>query len=164
MPINLNCYRNADKSLARPGRKQTNISVRMEWISFGVLHFRKKKKTWWQLASRCCWNRARPWRASELVSFLVGLRTYQHRGMTTLLLIFYYFQKWSFVKQIIKIWMCRLSKHTDFLYLTLRPVCISIEITLPSLYFGVFIFNTDNNKSCLSILPFWCLLNRASLW
>jgi len=27
-----------------------------------------KKKTWWQLASRCCWNRARPWHASELVS------------------------------------------------------------------------------------------------
>ena len=39
-----------------------------------------KKKTWWQLASRCCWNRARPWHASELVSFLVGLRTYQHPG------------------------------------------------------------------------------------
>ena len=38
----------------------------------------KKKKTWWQLASRCCSNRARPWHASELVSVLVGLRTYQH--------------------------------------------------------------------------------------
>ena len=37
-----------------------------------------KKETWWQLASRCCWNRARPCHASELVSFLVGLRTYQH--------------------------------------------------------------------------------------
>ena len=37
-----------------------------------------KKKTWWQLASPCCWNRARPWHASELVSFLVGLRVYQH--------------------------------------------------------------------------------------
>jgi len=36
------------------------------------------KETWWQLASRCCWNRARPWHASEPVSFLVGLRTYQH--------------------------------------------------------------------------------------
>jgi len=34
--------------------------------------------TWWPLASRCCWNRARPWHASELVSFLAGLRTYQH--------------------------------------------------------------------------------------
>jgi len=39
-----------------------------------------KKKTWWQLASRCFWNRARPWHASELVCFLVGLRTYQHPG------------------------------------------------------------------------------------
>ena len=38
------------------------------------------KTTWWQLASGCCWNRARSWHASELVSFLVGLRTYQHSG------------------------------------------------------------------------------------
>ena len=38
------------------------------------------EKTWWQLASRCCWNRGRPWHASELVSFIVGLRTYQHPG------------------------------------------------------------------------------------
>ena len=36
-----------------------------------------KKKPWWQLASRCCWYRAGPWHASDLVSFLVGLRTYQ---------------------------------------------------------------------------------------
>jgi len=40
----------------------------------------KKKIPWWQLASRCCWNRARSWHDSELVSFLVGLRTYQHAG------------------------------------------------------------------------------------
>ena len=70
-------YRRADKSLARPARKQANVSVRMAWISFGALSCRKKK-TWWHLASRCCWNRARPWHASELVSFLVGLKTYQH--------------------------------------------------------------------------------------
>ena len=31
---------------------------RMAWISFGALPCRKRK-TWWQLASRCCWNRAR---------------------------------------------------------------------------------------------------------
>jgi len=49
----------------------------MAWISFGALQA-KKKTTWWQLASRCCWNRARLWHAFELVSFLVGLRTYQH--------------------------------------------------------------------------------------
>ena len=30
-------YRGADKSLARPGRKQVNVSVRMAWISFGAL-------------------------------------------------------------------------------------------------------------------------------
>jgi len=72
-------YRGADKSLARTRRKQANVSVRMAWISFGALPCRKKK-TWLQLASRCCWNRARPWHASELVTFLIGLRTYQHSG------------------------------------------------------------------------------------
>ena len=35
-------YRGADKSLARPGRKQANISVRMAWISFGALPCRKR--------------------------------------------------------------------------------------------------------------------------
>ena len=65
-------YKGADKSLARPGRKQANVSVRMAWISFGALPCRKKE-SWWQLASRCCWNRARPWYASQLVSFLVRL-------------------------------------------------------------------------------------------
>ena len=70
-------YIGADKSLARPGTKEANVSVRMAWISFGVLP-RRKKKTWRHLASQCCWNRARSWHASELVSFLVGLRTYQH--------------------------------------------------------------------------------------
>jgi len=49
----------------------------MAWISFGALPCRK---TWWQLASRCCWNRARLWHDSKLVSFLVGLRTCQHPG------------------------------------------------------------------------------------
>ena len=73
------CTRGAYKFLARPGRKNANVPVRIAWISFGALPCRKKK-TWWQLASRCCWNRARPWHASELISFLVGLRTYQHPG------------------------------------------------------------------------------------
>jgi len=35
-------YRGAGKSLALPGRKQTNVSVRMPWISFGALLCRKK--------------------------------------------------------------------------------------------------------------------------
>jgi hypothetical protein len=34
-------YRDADKSLARPGRKQVNVFVRMAWISFGALPCRK---------------------------------------------------------------------------------------------------------------------------
>jgi len=72
-------YRGADKSLARPGRKQAKVSVRMAWISFGAFPCRRKKN-WWQFASRCCSNRACPWHASELVSFLVGLSTYQHPG------------------------------------------------------------------------------------
>ena len=36
-------YTGADKSLARPGRKQANVSVRMAWISFGALPCRKKE-------------------------------------------------------------------------------------------------------------------------
>ena len=67
-------YRSADKFLAQPGRKQANVSLRMAWISFGSLPCKG------QLASWCCWNRARSWHASKLVSFLVGLRTYQHPG------------------------------------------------------------------------------------
>ena len=35
-------YRCADNSLARPGRKQANVSVRMAWISFGALPCRKR--------------------------------------------------------------------------------------------------------------------------
>jgi hypothetical protein len=35
-------YRDADKSLARPGRKQANVSVRLAWISFGALPRKKK--------------------------------------------------------------------------------------------------------------------------
>jgi len=35
-------HRGVDKSLARPGRKQSNVSVRMAWISFGALSCRKR--------------------------------------------------------------------------------------------------------------------------
>jgi len=50
-----------------------------EWREFpSAPCLARKKKTRWQLASRCCWNRAHPWHASELVSFLIGLRIYQH--------------------------------------------------------------------------------------
>jgi len=36
-------YRGADKSLARPESKQSNVSVRMALISFGALPCRKKR-------------------------------------------------------------------------------------------------------------------------
>ena len=68
-------YRGAVKSLARPGRKQTNVSVRMAWISFGALSSRKKLDDSPRLDVV---EIARPWYASELVSFLARLRTYQH--------------------------------------------------------------------------------------
>jgi len=37
-------YKGADKSLARPGKKQANISVGMAWISFRALPSKEKKK------------------------------------------------------------------------------------------------------------------------
>ena len=40
------------------GACSPNVSITMAWIFFGVLPCRKKK-SWWQLASHCCWNRAR---------------------------------------------------------------------------------------------------------
>jgi len=52
-----------------------------EWCEFPWAPCLAVKETWWQLSSRCCWNRARLWHASELVSFLVGPRTYQHPGI-----------------------------------------------------------------------------------
>ena len=45
-------------TVACDGACSPNISVRMAWIFFGALPWRKKK-IWWQLASPCCWNRAR---------------------------------------------------------------------------------------------------------
>ena len=51
-----------------------------EWLEFPPAPFLAGGGTWWQLASRCCWNRARPWHPTELDSYLVGLRTCQHFG------------------------------------------------------------------------------------
>jgi len=45
-------------TVAYDGTCSPNVSLRMAWISFGALPCRGKK-SWWQLASRCCWNRAR---------------------------------------------------------------------------------------------------------
>jgi len=64
-----------------PDQEGTKLMFLSEWREFPWAPCHAGKKPWWQLASRYCWNRARPWRASELVSFLVGLRTYQHPGI-----------------------------------------------------------------------------------
>jgi len=42
-------------TVACDGACSPNVSCRMAWISFGDVPCRKK--IWWQLASRCCWNR-----------------------------------------------------------------------------------------------------------
>jgi len=51
-------------TLAYDGAYSPNVSLRMAWNSFGALPC-SGKKTWWQLASRCCWNRLR-----RLICFL----------------------------------------------------------------------------------------------
>ena len=76
-------YRGAYKFLARPGRKQANVC--QNGMNF-LWRLALQKKNWWKLASRCCWNRARPWRASELVFLLIGLRTYQYKYLCIQLL------------------------------------------------------------------------------
>ena len=48
----------ADKSLARPGSKQANVSVRMVWISFGALLCRKRKNFMTARASMLLKSRA----------------------------------------------------------------------------------------------------------
>jgi len=46
-------------TVAYDGAFPRNVSDRMAWISFGALPCRGKK-SWWQLASWCCWYRASP--------------------------------------------------------------------------------------------------------
>jgi len=64
-----------------PDQKGKKLMFLSEWREFPSAPCIVGEKSCWQLASWCCWNRARPWQASELVSFLVGLRTYQHPGI-----------------------------------------------------------------------------------
>ena len=60
--------RGADKSLARPGRKQstaTKLGIHSTYSQRSSIHFlvlrrlALQEKTWWKLASPCCWNRKR---------------------------------------------------------------------------------------------------------
>ena len=45
-------------TVAYDGACSSNVYLRMAWISFDALPCRKKK-TWWELVSRCYWNRVR---------------------------------------------------------------------------------------------------------
>jgi len=61
-------------TVAYDGACSRNVSIRMVWISFGALPCRKKK-TWWQLKSPCCWNRARP--LTRFLSAFVTRKNFQ---------------------------------------------------------------------------------------
>jgi len=73
-------YSGADKSLARPGQKQANVSLRMAGISFGALPLQEIKPDDSSRLDVVEIARVRDMLPS-LFFFLVGLRTYQHRGI-----------------------------------------------------------------------------------
>ena len=62
----------------------------LEWREFPSAPCLAGKENWWELASRCCWNRMRTWHASELLSFLVFLRTFQHPGKSFYYILLYF--------------------------------------------------------------------------
>ena len=63
-------YRGAGKSLARPGRKEANVSVRMAWFSFGALPCRKRNLMTARVSCIRCADKslARPGRKQANVS------------------------------------------------------------------------------------------------
>ena len=117
--------------------------------------------TWWQLASRCCWNRARPCHASELVSFLIGLRTYQHprkdscNRCTHLMKIFPF---WSHL-------LCFRKKHFDIVAATIsaNEVRLCVVKGKPflqvrrSMMVGCVIsgFRREVDENCSSLLVYY---------
>ena len=80
--ISFDIYMGADKSLARPGRKQANVSVRMAWFSFGALPCRGKKNLMTARVSMLLKSRT-SLTCFRACSFLVVLRTYQHPDRKT---------------------------------------------------------------------------------
>ena len=61
--------------------KKANVSVRMVWISFGALPCRKKEKPYDNSRFDVVEIARVSWHASELFSFPVGQRTYQHHAV-----------------------------------------------------------------------------------
>ena len=70
-------YWSADKSLARPGRKQTRKHVR-DTRDFNNIETRDVIKVFFSCKARRRRKFTPFWQKHQLVSFLVGLRTYQH--------------------------------------------------------------------------------------
>jgi len=99
----------------------------MALISFGALPC--SKRTRWQLASRCCWNRAGPWQAPELVSFLVGLRIYQH---PVKIFKMYYFVNIIIIINTVLIMfiLSRIDRWHNFYYTAWAVLRISISLHL----------------------------------
>jgi len=84
----------------------------MAWISFGALPCRGKKNLY-DSSRLDVVEIVRPWHASELVSFLVGLRTYQHPGTPKIeILICCVFFFCTDVPDFRSRWPCGLSLRT----------------------------------------------------
>jgi hypothetical protein len=95
-----------------------------EWRQFPSAPCLAGKEAWWQLASRCCWNRARPWHVSEIVSFLVGLRTYQNVGILCPETFFpprKSFRLWDNVKK------CGGAKQATGIKQIWHPICVAAK-------------------------------------
>ena len=142
----------------------------MTWISFDPLLCRGKK-TRWQLASRCCWNRTRPGHASELVSFLVGLRTYQHPGMLKMWIR-------NVLRQISAnerfATNCQNRSHGRNGIMNSRALCgnphsnLDESVTHPHTFsfkinYHITLSYALRSSKYLFVLKIWCLCDRASL-
>ena len=126
----------------------------MAWISFGALPCKGGAGgTWWQLASRYCWNRARPWHPSELVFFLVGLRTHQH-ACSVALLIFNLDIRWRRVVSVTP----RHSGGKGFLYIRIRGLLVSITSLDPLDSWEIFCVYRESYHNSSFLMAVACSL------
>jgi len=128
-----------------------------------------KKTTWWQLASRFCWNRARFWRASQLFSFLIGLRTYQQPGT----LIFCYYRS-HVRKNCVKCSPNYVRLASDYGHNWRKATCIILPRNCSVFVSNLLVFNeslllcshTENSHCiiCLISQRAWCIFYYFVLW
>ena len=110
---------------SEPDQEGNKLMFLSEWREFPSAPCLAGKETWWQLASRCCWNRARSWHASEIVSFLVGLRTYQHLSkLNTLFLPYLYFLPQETTSKVQNV-----QKKASLFSATLNPTCLGSHVS-----------------------------------